>query len=196
MNAGRFIIAMLAAASIALTMGAVFRPVVVEAPQAVSVREAVSVMPTSNLFPYIDEAFKSEPEPIEINARDAEMIAQTVWGEARGCGTTEQSAVVWCILNRVGVPGFADTIRGVITQPYQFAGYSASNPVEPELYDLAADVLTRWEREKRGEEDVGRVLPGNFLWFSGDGVHIYFRDAYIHGDTWGWSMESPYEDVE
>lgn len=134
--------------------------------------------------------------PITIDPYEAELIAKTLYGEARGCSTTEQAAVVWCILSRVDATGYGmgRSVEHVITFPNQFLGYSANNPVLPELYDLAVDVLTRWEREKLGETDVGRVLPREFMWFAGDSRHNYFRDAYIYGQTWDWSLSSPYED--
>lgn len=122
---------------------------------------------------------------------EAEHIARTLYGEARGCSTTEQAAAVWCILNRADNWGM-DIIE-VITAPGQFAGYRASNPVWPELYDLAQDVLARWRRESNGETDVGRVLPREYMWFSGNGVTNIFRDAYRGGDVWDWSLESPYD---
>lgn len=122
---------------------------------------------------------------------EAEYIARTLYGEARGCSTTEQAAVAWCILNRADAWGM-DIIE-VITAPGQFTGYRASNPVWSELYDLAQDVLVRWRREHNGETDVGRVLPREYMWFSGNGVANIFRDAYRGGSVWDWSWESPYD---
>ena len=48
-------------------------------------------------------------------------------------------------------------------------------------------------RKKMGETNTGRVLPSDYLWFSGDGKHNYFRNAYKGGETWDWSLPSPYE---
>ena len=49
-------------------------------------------------------------EPITLEFEDREAIdpmeaskvalAKMVWGEARGCSTTEQAATIWCVLNR------------------------------------------------------------------------------------------------
>lgn len=122
---------------------------------------------------------------------EAEYIAKTLYGEARGLGQTEQAAVAWCILNRAD--NWDMDIVEVITAPGQFTGYRASNPVWPELYDLAQDVLTRWRRESNGETDVGRVLPQGYMWFSGNGVTNIFRDAYRGGQVWDWSLVSPYD---
>jgi hypothetical protein len=126
----------------------------------------------------------AESEPVVAAAEpdyslEAEYIAKTVWGEARGCPVEEQEQVIWCILNRVDsdIPYFPDDIISVITQPSQFHGYSPSNPVTDEHYELALDVMTRHEAEKRGE-DSGRNLPIEYLYFYGDGKHNHFREEY------------------
>lgn len=126
----------------------------------------------------------------------AEVLAKMVWGEARGCSTTEQAAAIWCALNRVDSmdPYFPDDIVGVVTQSGAFYGYDQDNPVTPELLALAKDVISRWSIEDNCLGDVGRVLPAEYLYFSGDGRHNYFRTDYIGGDTWDWSLESPYQE--
>lgn len=115
-----------------------------------------------------------EPEP-DYNL-EAEYIAKTVWGEARGCTVAEQEQVIWCILNRVDsdIQYFPDDIIAVVTQPNQFHGYSPDHPVTEEHYTLALDVLERWEAEKRGEA-VQRNLGKDYVYFHGDGEHNYFR---------------------
>lgn len=112
---------------------------------------------------------------------EAEYIAKTLYGEARGCSRTEQEAVVWCILNRADAWGM--NVVDVITAPGQFAGYRESNPVWPELYDVAQYVLAQWRAERNGES-ADRVLPREYLWFSGNGTHNVFRDAYKGGNVW------------
>lgn len=148
------------------------------------------------------------PEPITLEFEDQEAIdpmeaskvalAKMVWGEARGCSTTEQAAVVWCALNRFdsGDPYYANcmTIYDIVTQPAQFAGYDPENPVEPDILALVDDVLVRWMAEKVCVGDVGRVLPAEYLYFTGDGRVNSFRDQYQGGNTWDWSLDSPYED--
>lgn len=139
------------------------------------------------------------PEPViqepEAEADPAEYLAKTIYGEARGCSTTEQAAVVWCVLNRVDDESglWPDDIVAVVTQPSQFHGYDPDHPVLPELLTLAEDVLARWEIEDSCVGDVGRVLPREYTYFSGDGRHNYFRTEYTGGETWGWTAESPYE---
>ncbi len=46
---------------------------------------------------------------------------------------------------------------------------------------------------KDGEADVGRVLPSDYLWFTGDGKRNHFRNAYRGGQIWDWSLPTPYE---
>ena len=123
-------------------------------------------------------------------------IARTVWGEARGCSETEQAAVIWCILNRVdsSIRYMPDNIIDVVTQKHQFLGYVKTFPVTKKIRELVIDVLTRWEMEKAGVENVGRILPPEYMWFHGDGRHNHFRDAYRGGNRWDWSLDSPYED--
>lgn len=129
----------------------------------------------------------------QIDETDVDMLARLIWGEARGCSKTEQAAVVWCVLNRIDA-GFAPTIKGVITAPSQFMGYRQSNPATQEHKELAADVLQRWYLEKMGVQNVGRVLPNNYLYFAGNGIGNIFRTAYKNGVRWDWSLPSPYED--
>lgn len=91
------------------------------------------------------------------NAAEVEALAKLIYGEAGIVpSTTEQAAVVWCVLNRVDDPRFPDTVLEVIEAPYQFSGYNPEYPVKEEFALLAADVLTRYRAERDGEENVGR----------------------------------------
>ena len=127
---------------------------------------------------------------------EAEIIAKVIWGEARGCDATQQAAVAWCILNRVGSDGFPNSIIEVAIQKYQFAGYRPDNPVEPDILALVYDVLARWTIEPSCVAGVGRVLPESYLYFSGNGAENTFRESYQGGDAWDWSLASPYEMAE
>lgn len=123
---------------------------------------------------------------------DIIMLAKLMYRECGGVPSdTEKACVVWTVLNRVDESG--ETISEVITAANQFA-YCANSPVNDDLYQLAEDVLTRWNNEKNGEENVGRVLPHDYLWFSGDGEHNHFRNAYKgQFSIWDYSLETPYE---
>ena len=117
-------------------------------------------------------------------------IAKVVWGEARGCSKLEQSAVVWCILNRVDA-GYG-TAYEVITSPNQFAYFREIEPYQ-DILDLVDDVLHRWYREKNGETNVGRTLPKEYKYFWGDNIHNYFRINIKDQVYWDWGLPNPYE---
>lgn len=120
------------------------------------------------------------------------MVAKVLYDECRGIlSDTEKACVAWTICNRVDA-GYGATIAEVITAPGQFA-YRSCAPVWDNLYALAEDVLSRWSYERNGVVHVGRVLPPDYLWYSGDGAHNYFRNSYsgMNG-YWNYSSESPY----
>ena len=139
------------------------------------------------------------PAPLEEvhqpNAAEVEALAKLIYGEAGIVpSTTEQAAVVWCVLNRVDDPRFPDTVLEVIEAPYQFSGYDPEYPVKEEFALLAADVLTRYRAERDGEENVGRVLPAEYCFFTGDGRRNHFTTEWKSTDCFGWTLESPYTD--
>lgn len=157
----------------------VMPPVETPEPKARQVNESVYDVPAA--------------EPVTYEALSpVEVISKAVYGEAGICSTTEQAAVVWCICNRVDA-GYGDLVE-VTTAPYQFHGYDEDNPVTPEIEALVQDVLIRWRMEESCIGNVGRVLPKEYLFFSGDGRHNYFRTEWDGGTRWDWSLPSPYEE--
>ena len=139
---------------------------------------------------------EEEPEPEQDWDEEARSMAQACFGEGWICQSkTEWAAIYWNILNRVDSddPYYPDNIIGVVTQSAQYHGYDPTNPVLPVLKELALDVIDRWQREKQGETDVGRVLPPEYLFFGGDGKHNTFRTEWDGGEYWDWSWPSPYE---
>lgn len=120
------------------------------------------------------------------------ILAKIVYREARGIGDkTHQAAVIWCILNRVDNGYWGNTISEVATYPKAFA-WVPDTPVEPELLLLAADVCERWNLEKAGASEVGRVLPREYLYFTGNGKLNHFTTEWKGTRVWDWSLESPY----
>ena len=137
---------------------------------------------------------KVPEEALPATETEQRMIAQTVWAEARGVRTRkEQAAVVWCILNRLDAGGYGSTLEEVVSAPKQFA-WREENPVREDLLELTKDVLRRWQAEKEGWEDAGRVLPAEYLFFEGDGRENHFRDKWKGGREWDWSLPDPYEE--
>lgn len=167
-------------------------------------RQEASMRPTEPIYEEETEETPEEPVVNDVRWNEAAIrekykkeipyIAKCVWGEYRGYYDKEMAAVVWCILNRVDSEAryFPDDIISVIKQDGQFHGYKKSHPVEEGIVDMVVDVLLRWELEKDGVKDVGRVLPKDYCWFWGDSRHNYFRNAYKGGDKWDWTLPDPY----
>ncbi len=133
--------------------------------------------------------------PIVPDEAEVDMLARMLWGEARGVeSNTEKAACVWAVFNRVDDPRFPDSIAAVLEQPSQFNGYNPDYPATAELRAIAADVWTRYHRERSGDADAGRVLPREYVYFTGDGEHNYFTVEWDEeARPWGWSLESPYD---
>lgn len=130
-----------------------------------------------------------------VNEEEISMLCKVTYGEAGSLSKTQQAAVVWCILNRVDSEVYPNTISEVITQKSQFYGYKESHPIVPETKEIVIDVLLRWENEQRGELDVGRVLPKEYMYFTGNGKENIFRLTSKSDSTaWDWSLPSPYSD--
>ena len=77
-------------------------------------------------------------------------------------------------------------------QAYREAGPVAAGRRRPEVVLDEAQFLMGGLAH--GQVEVGRVLPADYLWFSGDSKRNHFRNAYKGGTVWDWSLPSPYED--
>ena len=110
--------------------------------------------------------------PYEPDEAEVVALAQTLYGECRGCSELQQKAVCWCVFNRVDDSRFPDTIIGVVSAPLQLQGYSSSNPVWGNLYDIAYSCMVDWYN---GEN---RVLDPDMCWFSGRNGINRFRNAW------------------
>ena len=128
---------------------------------------------------------------IYYSTDDAIDIAKVLYRECRGIPSdTEKACVAWTILNRVDNWGMS--IKNVVRAPHQFA-YVKNTTIDENLLSLAYDVLSRWNLEKNGYVDVGRVLPKDYMYFTGNGKHNYFRNAYNGKYTvWNYALPSPY----
>lgn len=125
------------------------------------------------------------------NPVSAEALAKMMYGEG-GANLDEHAATCWVAINRVNA-GYGSLLH-VLSAPGQFVGYRQKNPVTPLLYDLAKDVLIRWDMERCGYTDVGRVLPGDYKWFTGSKGHNWVRNKFSGGKYWDFSWPSPYQE--
>ena len=170
----------------------------------------VEIVPDLAVYSPEPEMPPSAADPVKLYTEaDVEMLARLIYTEARGVKSkTEQAAVVWVVLNRLDNPNrLQKTIAEVVCAPYQF-DYRPWVPVTDEFKALAADVLERWQAEKRATagspaspggasrsaEDVGRVLPVEYQYFEGWGGRNWFSAKWKSQEYWGWGLASPYED--
>lgn len=140
-------------------------------------------LPSDSNYPFEAENLTSDTFFPEVNIEDAILLAKAAQGEYRGSNDEEVLAVYWCIFNRVDAVGYGmgNNIEYVLTFPYQFLGYNENNSVDDRLIDLAFDALTAWETEKlTGELSGERVIPPEYLWFSGnsDCTHNTYRNTF------------------
>ena len=130
----------------------------------------------------------------KITQKDIDALAAVMYIEARGLDTREVAMVAWCVLNRVDR---GDGSISGICYSNQFALYHTNAAYHNKtVYAwLAEDVLTRYYLEKMGETAVGRVLPPNYYYFTGDGKHNYFRADFYGPKQLNslFEMENPYK---
>ena len=143
------------------------------------------------------------PESVEEPVRwyteeDVVAFAQMGDGEAGGIPSdTEVAACFWGVCNRYdsGDPYYAglNSLKAIIEQPGQFHGYDPNRQPSERRLRLARDVLERWSAEKNGAADVGRILPKEYMFWHGDGVHNYFTTVPGGWNAYDFSLPSPYE---
>lgn len=104
--------------------------------------------------------------------REAEYIAKVLYGTAANHADSDKRAVVWCVLNRVEHYAHPDTVIEVCEQPKQWMGYSSSNPVLSELYDLALEELKIWHSNGH------RPMNNSYIYLTWSSQEILLRDTF------------------
>ena len=112
----------------------------------------------------------------KYSSHEVTLVAQTLWGEARGCSRDEQKLVVWCICNRADARG--QSIEEVVTAPHQFEGFNPEHPVDVELVAVAEEVLQAWSRSEEALILPPYANTSDYQFFHGDGYHNWFREEY------------------
>lgn len=119
-------------------------------------------------------------EQIEL---EAEYIAKVLYGTAINHADSDKRAVVWCILNRVEHYSHPNTIAEVCEQPKQWMGYSDSNPVLEENYNLALEELKIWYSGGH------RPMSNEYIYLSWSSKEILLRDTFEENrNTNYWRM--------
>ena len=124
----------------------------------------------------------------QITASDVADLANVMHSEANGLDTREVAMVAWCVLNRV------DDNQGTIHSICNSNQFTRRGNKTAYAW-LAEDVLIRWYLEKQGVPEVGRVLPRDYFWFTGDGRHNYFRNEFYGSKelTSLFYLDNPYD---
>lgn len=122
------------------------------------------------------EVSENVVEVAKYSSREVTLVAQTLWGEARGCSRDEQKLVAWCICNRANAR--EQSIEEVVTAPHQFAGFNPEHPVDAELVAVAEEVLQAWSRNEEALILPPYANTSDYQFFYGDGEHNWFREEY------------------
>lgn len=130
---------------------------------------------------------------IPYDADDADIMARTLWGEARNQPYTGQLAVGWVIRNRAGRREFAGelwnqagAVKHVCLAPYQFSCWLEGDPNRAQIDALRVD-------EFQVQRDVVAAVLGDSVPDPTNGASHYFTVAAPPGispwpPAWAYSM--------
>ena len=111
-----------------------------------------------------------------VNKDEALILARMIYSYAHGeSSMTRQAAMGWAFLNYAGSSSLASKTGA-------FSDYNANSPTVDDLGRdlqlLARDILFRYQAERSGITEVGRVLPKEYtwIWVEGNGT-VYFRTS-------------------
>jgi spore germination cell wall hydrolase CwlJ-like protein len=100
-------------------------------PFANNLTQPTAPVPHEGGSPAASFAMPAEPPGMDV-------LARTIWGEARGEGKRGMEAVAAVIMNRVASPRFPDTVEGVCKAPWQFSTWNAGDPNLPRVLSVTA----------------------------------------------------------
>ena len=114
---------------------------------------------------------------------DAKEIARVLYG-VRTNNAADLRTLVWCVLNRVDNKAYPNTIAEVVAQPNQWMGYSDSNPVLDDLFNIAYGELEIWYGGIR-------PCPPDYVFMNWTPSEITLRDTFeFSSKTHSWRVES------
>jgi len=149
-----------------------------DAPDITKQPEPTETVIQSEDNPVNSEALCQVDTKAPCSERELDMLAKTVWGEARGCSPDEQRLVVWTVFQRVDDGEWGDTIEDVITNPGQFTGYDEQNPIDPDIYTLCSEEAKKWRQGEPAPLFAPYATIRPYLYFDGDGTSNWFRKDY------------------
>lgn len=114
-----------------------------------------------------------------MRAGNIDILARTIWGEARGEDMRGRIAVANVVMARVADPRWPDTVRGVCLQPLQFSAWNIGNPNREQMLAVDNDdeIFVECVAIARSAID-GRL--GDVT----DGANHYLTRAALAGTSW------------
>ena len=115
-----------------------------------------------------------------LKMRDIDILARTIWGEARGEGREGMEAVASVIMNRYRSEAWysAKTIAGVAMKAYQFSAWNQDDP----NYDQMINVTDKDPDFALALEIAREAISGSLDDRTGGATHYYA--TWINPPTW------------
>ena len=115
---------------------------------------------------------------------DADVLAKTLWGEARGEGLAGMQAVAAVIVNRVKSRRYPNTVKGVCLQPWQFSMWNPDDHNGEAAMKMRRGDSTVYDRclDVAADAIAGRVADptGGALHYAVTGLNPYWaKDATV-----------------
>lgn len=109
------------------------------------------------MFGSVDE------ESLIDNLTSKEVLARTIWGEARGEPLEGQKAIANVVLNRIksGKTWWGNDVRSVCLKPYQFSCWNQSDPNRSKLLALTSEDQIYVECLVIAQNAIGTDFPDN-----------------------------------
>ncbi len=129
---------------------------------------------------------KPQDAPIFERLTDAQLVALTVYMEARNQPVDAQVGIAWVIMLRVAHPSWmGKTVHEVVLKPNQFSEYNSNDPEYGPSVAVARDWDGRYEADKAlkvAEGVAAGVLSGHIPNPFGRDDVLYFREEHVHPD--------------
>lgn len=112
---------------------------------------------------------KEEPQKVASVSHDVDILARTIWGEARGESRQGREAVASVVMNRVADRRYPKTVAGVCQQRWQFSVWNDGDPNREKI--LA--VTVRDARFKECLAIAERAVAGSLIDATGGATHYH-----------------------
>lgn len=133
---------------------------------------AVAIETQPVYVPPVTEAYVESAQnngTLPITERERVLLCNVVANEygSDWVSVYDKACVVATVMNRVNNPQFPNDIESVLTQPYQFSGYWASDSYYSTVTDSCVEAVNYYFEHP---EEFG-----SYLYFEGDGYRNYFH---------------------